>query len=104
MIMPASVIFSASRCGSTTLQRALNLIPGVWLAYEPGFHDIQPCEKAVFERITEVLSDHSGFKHVFDMTGYPFRDLISASIEEMDRNRALWMKLNTVIVNYPGLR
>jgi hypothetical protein len=102
MITPAFVIFSASRCGSTALYRALNLIPGTWAAYEPAFYDHR--EEAVSSRITELLSDHSGFKHVFDPAGYPFRDVDWASIEEMERNESLWLKLNSAILNYPGLR
>jgi hypothetical protein len=104
MIVPAFVIFSASRSGSTTLFRALNLIPGVWAAYEPGFGDGPHWEQAVMERIPELLSDHSGFKHVFDPTGYPFLDIDWATTEEMDRNEPLWLKLNSMVLNYPGLR
>src|SRR5256885_150460 len=104
MIVPSVLIFSGSRSGSTTLYRALNLIPGSQLAYEPGFHDIELSAESVKARIRTLLEDYSGFKHVFDPTGYPFRDVDSATIEEMERDSALWIRLNAAVLNHPGLR
>src|SRR4051812_28299839 len=104
VIVPAFVIFSASRSGSTALCRALNVIPGTWVYHEPGFDEIPSCESAVSEKVSDLLTDNSGFKHVFDPTGYPFRSVDWAPIDEMERNRELWINLNTVILNYPGLR
>ena len=68
MITPAFVIFSASRSGSTSLYRALNLIPGTWVFCEPKFDTLPLREESVFEYVTELLCDHSGFKHVFDQS------------------------------------
>jgi hypothetical protein len=64
--------------------------------------DLNPT--AVHERVTAVLTDDSGIKHVFDPKGYPFRVIDHAPIEEMERNRALCIELNAAILNYPGLR
>ena len=104
MIKPAFIIFSPSRTGSTALYRALNLIPGTWVYYEPGFDDIEPSEDAVRERVTDLLSDHSGFNHVFDPAGFPFRPVDWTPIEEMERDAPLWLRLNSTILNYPGIR
>jgi hypothetical protein len=56
MITPAFVVFSASRSGSTSLYRALNLIPGTWVAYEPKFDTLPLREDSVFEQVTKLLS------------------------------------------------
>jgi hypothetical protein len=104
MMMRPFVIISATRCGSTSLFRALNLIPGTWVVNQPMFDNRPLCESAVTERVTELLSDYSGFKHVFDPTGYPFQDLGPQTIGEMERDAELWNHLNTVILNYPNLR
>ncbi len=103
MIKPAFVIVSPSRCGSTTLYRAFNLIPGIWMKHEPPFQDIERTVDAVRSHVKDLLSDYCGFKHVFDLTGCPFRSLDFAPIEEMERDLPLWIDLNSAILNYPGL-
>lgn len=104
MIRAPFIIFSVPRCGSTALLGALNLIPGVHAANQPRFDDIQPDAEAVFARVTTLLSEYSGFEHVFDPIGYPFRYIDWATIEEMEQDAALWAELNSVILNYPGVR
>ena len=104
MIVPAFVIFSARRTGSTALYRALNLIPGAWVVYQPQFDEIEPTEDAVHERMTGLLSDYSGLKHVFEPSGFPFRPPDWAGIDEMERNWPFWARLNSAILNYPGIR
>lgn len=102
IMTPPFVIFSSSRSGSTTLYRSLNLFPQIRVAFEPAFDDIELSRNAVSDRVKEILSEHSGFKHVFDPMGYPFVDGDDATIVEMERDCALWMELNAVILNYPG--
>jgi hypothetical protein len=103
VIKPAFVIFSPSRCGSTTLYRAFNFIPGIWMKYEPPFHDIERSVDAVRSHLKDMLSDYCGFKHVFDLTGCPFRNIDFAPIEEMEKHLPSWIELNSAILNYPGL-
>jgi hypothetical protein len=104
MITPSFVLCSLPRCGSTTLNRAMNLVPGIWVDFEPVFDDMPPTIAAVVGRVDEILADHSGFKHVYRETGYPFRRVDEAPIEQMERERDLWLELNAAILNYPGLR
>lgn len=103
MITPAFMIFSASRSGSTSLCRAFNLMPATWVAYEPGFEGVPHREDAVQDYITGWLADHSGFKHVFDPAGNPFRRADWLSAEETERDCPLWIRLNSALLNYPGL-
>jgi len=104
MIGPAFVVFSTPRSGSTALYRALNLVPGVQAAYEPMFDDIELRPAAVVDRLQRVFTENSGFKHVYRPTGYPFRPVHDAPIEEMERNLPLWIELNSAILNFPNLR
>jgi hypothetical protein len=104
MIAPAFVVASTPRSGSTALYRALNLVPGVQACFEPMFDDIELCPAAVVERVKLVLNDSSGFKHVYRPTGYPFRPVHDAPIDEMERRLPLWIELNTALLNFPGLR
>ena len=102
----AFVIFSAPRCNSTALYRALNLIPENRVAYEPAIQvidNIQRCTSSTYDRVRALLSDYSGWKRMFDPTGYPFQSVHEASIEVMEQHRAFWVELNTVILNYLGL-
>ena len=98
------VIFSASRSGSSVLCAAFNAVPGVHVAYEPVFHDFEPTPDDVKLRVGDVLESNSGFKHVYDTTGFPFRDVGYAPIAEMERERNRWIELNLAILNYPGAR
>jgi hypothetical protein len=98
------VIFTAPRCGSTALYRALNLISGIHVVNQPMFDDIERSAAAVSVRVSEILEKNSGFKHAFDPVGYPFQNCDWATIEAMERQNALWTELNTTILNYPGLR
>src|SRR5579862_1983274 len=101
----AVLIFSTSRSGSTTLCRALNLFPGVRIANEPPLDDVQFTAAAVRERVAEVLSEYTGFKHVFDPSGFPFCNIdYGAPIAEMKCHGRLWLELNATILNIPGLR
>lgn len=104
MIAPSFVIFAQPRSGSTTIQRGLNLLPGVSVAFEPMFDDIEPVPSAVSNRVLSVLTDHVGFKHVFRETGYPFRPVHDAPRADMERDRALWFELNKAVLQVPGLR
>ena len=104
MLRNSFVIVSAARSGSTALYRALNLIPGCWLAYEPMFDQVEHSVPAVRERVTNLLSDYTGFKHVCEPSGYPFQDPEQATIGEMEQDGPLWFELNSAILNHPGLR
>jgi hypothetical protein len=95
---------SAPRCGSTAFYRALNLLPGIRIDYEPAFDDIAFDETGVTSRVQELLTGYCGFKHVFDPTGFPFRPDHQATISEMEQHRSLWIRLNAIILNYPRLR
>ena len=108
------MIISGTRCGSTTLDRALSLIPGVWVANQPRFDDAitraraksdERCEEALFDRVELILTDHCGIKHVFDPTGYPFQEPWDfPAIGEMERDAPLWHRLNLALLNYRGVR
>ena len=99
------LIISATRCGSTTLDRALSLIPGTWVANQPRFDDVilraraksdDLCVTALLHRVEDVLTDHSGIKHVFDPNGHPFQEPWDMpTIQEMERDAPLWHRLNT---------
>jgi hypothetical protein len=63
------------------------------------------CESALSDRIEEVLTDVSGIKHVYDPSGYPFQEPWQRpSCEDMDRDAALWHRLNAALLNHPGMR
>jgi hypothetical protein len=100
---PPFIVFSFARSGSTTIQRALNLFPGVRVAFEPGFEEVVFSPESVRRRVKEILGEYTGFKHVFDPAGCPFVSE-NGSTEALEMYAGLWMELTQAILNYPGVR
>jgi hypothetical protein len=77
--MTKFLIYSLARSGSTTLMHQLNLHPEIRCLHEPfnpgnprrvitGGADFPSLDRAV----EEIWKSYSGFKHVWDPTGWPF--------------------------------
>lgn len=66
------VIFSLSRAGSSALFRALNAHSQIQCLYEPTFFSAGWDERKVCARVREIRKEHSGIKHVWDPSGWPF--------------------------------
>jgi LPS sulfotransferase NodH len=86
------IIFSLSRCGSTTLMRSLNFHPDIRCALEP-FNNAAPGNHTNYlERVSdaasldatleEIWTAYNGIKHVWHPLGWPFA-------ENSDFNRLL---------------
>jgi hypothetical protein len=76
---PRFIIFSLSRCGSTTLMRALNCHPEIWCVDEP-FNTYNPANtyaglstiKALDAALQTLWTRFNAIKHVWHHSGWPF--------------------------------
>ena len=79
--MDPFLIFSLKRCGSTTLMRLLNTLPGMRCMREPfnrdnygsKYHDRVSDAESLRDVLHELWSTHDGIKHVWESDGWPFR-------------------------------
>jgi len=98
------VIVSLSRCGSTTLHRALNLHPDINCIYEP---DLGPPDQPLSQlkaRLRRLRSQFSGMKHVWDPSGFPFVPEHISRLPDLEQSKALWLKLNKAVLSQPEVR
>jgi hypothetical protein len=100
------LIFALARSGSTTLMQQLNLHPEIRCLHEPfnpgnprrviaGAADCLSLDKAV----EEIWKRHTGFKHVWDPTGWPFgtnRELNQHLLRRSDQ-RILFLKRRNIL-------
>lgn len=74
------LLFSLSRCGSTTLRRLFNGHPDIRCAHEPfspGRFERQHGRRvtdpaSLRQAVAEIWRTHNGLKHVWDPSGWPF--------------------------------
>ncbi len=95
------VIFSLSRCGSTTLHRALNLHPHINCVYEPDLGPPGQPLGSLKARLRGLRRRFSGMKHVWDPNGFPFVPAHISRLSEMEEHKALWLKLNKAVLSQP---
>lgn len=96
---PFILIFSLSRCGSTSIHRALNLHRKCNLIYEPDL----ACEKLEEVPIlhNKYRDSYTGMKHVWDPSGFPFRPEHKSNIRDIKENIDKWLSYNIELLNIP---
>lgn len=93
---PFFLIFSLSRCGSTSLYRALNTSRQCNLIYEPDFSTIE--KEDIGEQYKRLRESCDGIKHVWDPSGFPFRTAHQSNIQDIQKNIEQWLQCNESIL------
>jgi hypothetical protein len=95
------IIVSLSRCGSTTIHRALNSHSEIDCLFEPDFANADWDEQHVKAELGQIRLKYSGIKHVWDPSGFPFVGTHTSSITEMDFNYGRVLALNVSLLSVP---
>jgi len=93
------VVFSLSRVGSSALYRALIAHSKIHCRYEPAFAEANWDEKKLCGMIDELRAKYSGIKHVWDPSGWPFRNSHISIMEDMDAIHEKVLKMNTLLLS-----
>ena len=92
------IVVSLSRCGSTTVHRALNCHTGINCILEPEITLPDMSANSIGERMDALRAQWSGMKHVWDPSGYPFLADHVSRVADLDRHAERWVKLNEIVL------
>jgi hypothetical protein len=96
------IIFSLSRCGSTTICRVLHYHSYLSCLNEPPFVLTNCTEKELHDRAEVLRGQGSGMKHVWDPSGYPFRSDHNPRVGDMNQHARRWVELNEALLGRGG--
>ena len=98
--IPFVTIFSLSRCGSTSIYRALNLHRACKLVYEPDFS--KDGEAGILDSYQNLRTEYTGMKHVWDPSGFPFRKEHRSEVTDLEEHCEKWISLNELLLSIPN--
>lgn len=94
---PFTIIFSLSRCGSTSIYRTLNLHRACKLVYEPDFSKHNVAE--FLDTHKNLRENYTGMKHVWDPSGFPFRADHRSMLKDIEKNCETWISMNEALLS-----